>query len=81
MLKPPARAHAGAPHCGSHCHRLGVCLTPDFCVAAPIATLLAGVISFASGSAMGTMGILFPLVLPLAETLSRGDEARPAEPE
>ena len=38
-----------------------------------IATLLAGLVSFASGSAMGTMGILFPLVLPLAHSLG-GDE-------
>ena len=28
--KPPARAHTGAHHCGSHCHQLGVCLTPNF---------------------------------------------------
>ena len=34
-----------------------------------IATLMAGLVSFASGSAMGTMGILFPLVLPLAHSL------------
>jgi len=31
--KSPARAHAGAPHCGLHCHQLGVCLTPHFFVA------------------------------------------------
>ena len=32
------------------------------------------IVSFSAGSAMGTMGILFPLVLPLAYTLSNGDE-------
>ena len=35
---------------------------------------LYSVVSFSAGSAMGTMGILFPLVLPLAYTLSAGDE-------
>ena len=40
-----------------------------------IATLMAGLVSFASGSAMGTMGILFPIILPLANSLSAGDEA------
>ena len=40
----------------------------------PLATILAAVVSFAAGSAMGTMGILFPLVLPLAFTLSEGSE-------
>ena len=40
-----------------------------------LGTILACIVSFASGSAMGTMGILFPLVLPLAEALSKGDES------
>ena len=35
--KQSARAHTGAPHCGSHCHQLGVCLTPHFFVAGPAA--------------------------------------------
>ena len=43
-------------------------------MASTIATILAAVVSFAAGSAMGTMGILFPLVLPLAFTLSEGSE-------
>ena len=29
-VKPPARTHTAAPRCGSHCHRLGVRLTPQF---------------------------------------------------
>ena len=41
---------------------------------APLGTALAAIVSFASGSAMGTMGILFPLILPLANDLSGGDE-------
>ena len=41
---------------------------------APLATLLAGIVSFASGSAMGTMGILFPLVLPLASSLALSED-------
>ena len=45
----------------------------EVCWLPAIATLLAGLVSFASGSAMGTMGILFPLVLPLAHSL--GNEA------
>ena len=30
MLNRQRGAHTGAPHCGSHCHRLGVCLTLHF---------------------------------------------------
>ena len=41
---------------------------------APLATLLAGIVSYASGSAMGTMGILFPLVLPLASSLALSED-------
>ena len=40
----------------------------------PLSLLLSMVISFATGSAMGTMGILFPLLLPLAFELGHGDE-------
>ena len=43
---------------------------------APLATLLAGIVSFASGSAMGTMGILFPLVLPLASSLALAEAGK-----
>jgi len=39
-----------------------------------LTTLLAYVISFACGSSFGTMGIMFPLVIPLANTISGGDE-------
>ena len=30
MLKPSARTHTAAPHCGAHCHQLRVCLTLQF---------------------------------------------------
>ena len=40
----------------------------------PLATVLAGIVSFASGSAMGTMGILFPLILPLAASLTMSEK-------
>ena len=39
--KPPARAHTGAPHCGSHCHQLGVCLTLQFLRRRPSAHAMA----------------------------------------
>ena len=29
-VKPPSRTHTAAPHCGSHCHKLRVLLTPQF---------------------------------------------------
>ena len=38
-----------------------------------LTSMLAYVISFATGSSFGTMGILFPLVGPLAWTLGNGD--------
>jgi len=39
-----------------------------------IAAILSYVISFATGTSFGTMGILFPLLIPLAFRLSHGDE-------
>jgi len=39
----------------------------------PIVSLLSHVISFASGSAFGTMGIVLPLVGPLADAIGRGE--------
>jgi len=38
-----------------------------------IATAMAYIISFATGSGAGTMGIMFPLLLPLVHQLSNGD--------
>jgi Na+/H+ antiporter NhaC len=36
--------------------------------------LVSGVVSFSTGTSWGTMGILFPLVVPLAHGLAPGDE-------
>ena len=46
-VKPPARTHTAAPHCGSHCHQLRACLTLQFLwrqakACAPPSTVLMG---------------------------------------
>ncbi|MGD8860746.1 MAG: Na+/H+ antiporter NhaC family protein [Myxococcales bacterium] len=40
-----------------------------------IVFLVSGVTSFATGTSWGTMGILFPLAMPMAHELSPGDQA------
>jgi Na+/H+ antiporter NhaC len=52
--------------------RLGGTLSPQWIPA--LVFLLSGITSFATGSSWGTMGILMPLVIPLAHNLAPGNE-------
>ena len=53
-------------------HLLGDSLAPHWLPA--LVFIFAGLTSFATGSSWGTMGILVPLVIPLAHTLAPGSE-------